>query len=86
MMKAMVQQQEIENVSIAVSLDTKRRTAESLSGGRRSEVRGRSEDQRRENATVANEKGIFRRNVRVGLEMAWPAPVDQGHIPEPVRW
>ena len=36
MIKAMVQQQEIENVSIAVSLDTKRRAAKSLSGGRRS--------------------------------------------------
>lgn len=56
-MKAMVQQQKIENVPIAVSLDTKRRIAESLSGGRRSEVRGRSEDQKRENDTNAVEKG-----------------------------
>ena len=46
-MQAMVQQQKIENVSIVVSLDTKRGAANSLSGGRRSEVRGRSEDQRR---------------------------------------
>ena len=58
-MKAMVPQQKIENVSIVVSLDTKRRTAESLSGGSRSEVKLRSEDQRRGNATNAKERAYF---------------------------
>ena len=61
MIKAMVQQQETANVSIAVGLGTKRRTVESLCGG---PVKRRSEDQKRENATNAEGKGIFRETVQ----------------------